>query len=174
MTWMLWFVLTVTTWGFLDIIYHSIRFGVGPLPSSMRAIRLACQEIQEDQNMIYDVGGGFGIATKYFAKRFPTKNIQMIEVSYFSCLVAKIYCMNISNVTIVHGNFLNHSFPKRSFLYMYLYPSLMEKLAEQLHNWEGKVVSYVFSFRNLQEKKRISISQHHGEQLFVYEFKKSM
>ena len=174
MYWILCFVLIVVTWGFLDITYHTIRNGVGPVPSSIKAVKLACEQIQEHHSIIYDVGGGFAISTKYFAKRFPEKTIVMLEVSYFSYAIAKFHCRNISNITIVHSNFLSHSFPTDSFLYVYLYPSLMKKLFHHLVDWEGMVVSYVFSFRNIQEKKRFFISHQSREQLFVYEFKKSM
>ena len=174
MYWILYLILIITTWGFLDITYHTIRYGVGPVPSSIQALKLACEQIQEQHKIIYDVGGGFAISTRYFAKRFPQKTIVMLEISYFSYLIAKFLCRNISNITIVHGNFLSFSFAKDSFLYVYLYPSLMRKLLHHLIQWEGVVVSYAFSFRNLHEKNRFFISHQSREQLFVYEFKKSM
>jgi hypothetical protein len=167
-------LLTFVLWGFLDIVYNTIRLGVGPMPPPQRAVQLAIKQVQEHHKVIYDVGGGFGQTAKEFAQRFPNKSIRIIEISYFACFIAKINCKKFSNIRIEQKNFIVHNFEEGAYIYAYLYPSLMPKLFDTLQDWQGRLVCYTFSLRNRKADYIIDSSKKRGEELFVYEYKKSM
>jgi hypothetical protein len=173
-SWFFSIILLFTIWGFCDIIFFAIRFGVGPMPSSKIAIQKATEHVEKHHEIIYDIGGGFGRAAKYFALQFPNKNIIMIEISYFSCFIARLYCRRIPNIEIQRQNLLQYTFQENSYIYAYLYPSLMKELLGIFQNWNGRLVSYTFSLRNRREDNVVQISTYSTDKLYIYDFQKSM
>jgi hypothetical protein len=169
-SWILLPVFILALWGFLDIVFITIKFGVGPMPSNKKAIEKAVELVQREHKIIYDLGGGFGSTAKYFATTFPKKNIIMIEISYFSCCIARLYCRNLPNVKIKRQNFLSTTFQDDAYIYAYLYPSLMRDLSQQFSNWNGRFVSYTFSLRNRKENHVLHLSNKISEKLYVYDF----
>ena len=172
-TWFFIPILLFVTWGFLDVLYVTIRFGVGPMPSTKKAIQGAATFVENHHDIIYDIGGGFGRPAKYFSQIFPQKKIILIEISSFSCLIAKLYCRKITNIEIQRGNLLHYNFRDNAFIYAYLYPSLMQSLSKRLNDWKGCVVSYTFSFRNQKEHQIFEISKSRSDKLYIYNFSKS-
>lgn len=170
-TWLLIPLLFFVIWGFIDILYVTIRFGVGPMPSTKRAFQEAATFVKRDQDIIYDIGGGFGRPARYFAHTFPQKKIVLIEISSFSCFIAKLYCWGIRNIEIQRGNLLHYNFQDDAFIYAYLYPSLMQNLTKRLSNWKGRIVSYTFTFRNQTESHIFELSKSHSDKLYIYDFR---
>ena len=172
-TWFFIPILLFVIWGFIDVLYVTIRFGVGPMPSTKKAIQQATTFVDSHHEIIYDIGGGFGRPAKYFAQVFPQKKIILIEISSFSCFIAKLYCRKIGNIEVQKGNFLHYNFQDDSFIYAYLYPSLMQNLSKTSNDWKGRIVSYTFSFRNQKEHQILELSKSHSDKLYIYDFRKS-
>ena len=172
-TWFFIPILLFVIWGFIDILYVTIRFGVGPMPSTKKAIQKAATLVESHQDIIYDIGGGFGRPARYFAQIFPQKKIILIEISSFSCFIAKLYCRKITNIEIQRVNLLHYNFRDNAFIYAYLYPSLMQNLFKRLKDWKGRVASYTFSFRNKKEHHICELSKSHSDKLYIYDFRKS-
>ena len=172
-TWLFVPILLFVIWGFVDILYVTVRFGVGPMPSSKRAIQIATTFVEHQHDVIYDIGGGFGRPAKYFAQTFPQKKIILIEISSFSCFIAKWYCRKSTNIEIHRGNLIHYNFQNNAFIYAYLYPSLMQNLSTRFKYWRGRVVSYTFSFRNHKEHQIFELSKSRSDKLYIYDFSKS-
>ena len=147
----------------------SIINGAPPIPSPKKDIKLALKSVGlSEGDLFYDLGHGTGKAVIMAEKEFKAQALG-IEWSLFWFLFSKINLfLHKSKSKLKRGNFLKMNLSKADVVYSYTSKSLMERLEKKIldEDLQIKVVSYCFSFPNLEYEKKVKTAS--GKNIFIY------
>lgn len=164
------FIITVIS----SIVFHSLKLGITPTPSSKKIMHIVAKQLSIDyQGIIYDCGTGFGSSTLRLAKAFPKANIIGYERSPFPYLIT-FFVLKISgvkNVELRYEDFFDDQFEKGSWLFCYLSVNLMRKLEQKLFTdqFNGQIISHTFAMPNTQPKNIFTLRDLYRTRMYLYE-----
>ncbi len=129
-------------------------------------------------SVVYDLGCGNGKVLFACARRFPDISAVGIEYDPFPYAIARIrkfFYNENSRVQFIWGNFMKTDLSSATHIFLYLYPSVLNKLLPKLEKElrpGTKVVSSDYEFKNKEASYVVEISArgYLGRRLFVYEF----
>jgi hypothetical protein len=119
----------------LSIIYWSLRNGISPMPSSMKASKKILDAIPRELNgPIYELGSGWGTLALAVAKKFPENLVVGYETSPVPYWISRFFRFQtgVSNVQFKKEDFMDISLSEAALIICYLYPGAMRKLQEKL------------------------------------------
>lgn len=148
----------------------SIINGSPPIPSPKEEIRYALKAAELSKgDIFYDLGSGTGRVVNIAKKDFGAEAIG-IEYSLFWFLFSKINLfIHGTKAKVYRKNFLKQDISDADVLYTYISSTLMKKLEKRLEKEKisVKIVSYCFSFPNLEVKKKIISPK--GKPILIYQ-----
>ncbi|MBD3270474.1 hypothetical protein GF376_03025 [Candidatus Peregrinibacteria bacterium] len=144
------------------------------VPSQKKMIKSILDSIQMKKNAkLYDLGCGDGRFLIQAEKTYQIKGIgfEISIIPYlFSILFKKI---EKSDVQIHFANFYKKNLSDADYIFCYLYPEMMEKVAEKIKKEckKGtKLISNTFSIKNMQPSKVIAKNKNQKQNIYIYEF----
>lgn len=157
----------------LLIVISSLKIGISPMPSSKKANKAIFKEIKNTKNeVIIDLGSGFGSLAIFLASRLPYKTIIGYELSFIPWIISTLlkYILNIKNLHFYRKNFLVQDLSDASLI-CYLFPKGMEKLEDKLfeENINTKIISNTFAFRNIKARRIIELEDIYKTPIYLYE-----
>ena len=151
-----------------SILYSTIKNGISPMPSNKHALTAALEFLHEPK-VLYDLGCGFGLSSLFFAKKMPPCKVIGVENALFPFLIAKLLSLFVPNLTIRFKNFLNFKPKDADAIYLYLCPSLMQKI--DLTDFKNiTVISNTFGFNATNPKHKKRLNDFYKSTLYVYSF----
>jgi precorrin-6B methylase 2 len=121
----------------------------------------------EDGDFFYDIGAGDGRVLIAAKKKFPSINVIGIEFVPTIWLIGKLRILFSGvNVKFFCGDALKHDLSNANCIFLYLIPSIMEKLEEKFDKElkpGTRVISYAFYFSNRKPIKEIPVPWISGE-----------
>jgi hypothetical protein len=115
----------------ISIVFYSWRYGISPMPSSVKAKDKILTVIPQTlAGNIFELGAGWGLLAFPLARQFPHCSVYAYEVSFIPWCVAKFiqYFIKSDNLLILRQDFFHVSFKEASLIVCYLYPGAMQKL----------------------------------------------
>lgn len=147
----------------------SIINGAPPVPSPKKDIKLALKSVGLSKgDSFYDLGSCTGRAVIIADKSFKADACGL-EWSIFWTVFSKINLfLHNSKGRIRKENFLKTDLSKADVVYSYTSKSLMKRLEKKIldENLQIKVISYCFSFPNLEYEKKVKTDS--GKDIFIY------
>jgi len=162
-------------WAMWTQFYGSVPF----IPTPTHALGSVLDELSPKRgSVVYDLGCGNGKVLFACARRFPDISAVGIEHDFFPYAIARIrkffYNKN-SRIQFIWGNFMKTDLLSATHIFLYLYPSVLDKLLPKLEREllpGTKIVSCDYEFKNKMASRVVEIKTHNrlGRRLFVYEF----
>lgn len=117
---------------FLGISFGTL-WGVGWFPTGKRDYeRIFMLADLKPNDIFYDLGSGSGELLFYLSRYHNVKCVG-IEISPFLYFYSKCKSLFYRDVEIHYGNFFTKHFKKADVVYIFLIPSLYEKLREKIN-----------------------------------------
>ncbi|MDQ7009013.1 MAG: class I SAM-dependent methyltransferase [Candidatus Gracilibacteria bacterium] len=153
-------------------LFNNIKYVV-PQVSTFKSDFLILEKGLEKYNLkgkkIVDLGSGIGKAIRFFEKKFKMESTGY-EIDFSNTLIAKILNKIFSyNSKVIKGNYFKADLKKYDFIYVYLFPELMEKVEEKIWKDAKKgTIVFVNAF-NFKNKEEIDIFYKNGKKkIYVY------
>ena len=162
----------------LSLIYSSIRLGISPMPSSVKAYNVMVKLVDETGSRpIIDLGSGWGNFVIRAARRYPQRQIVGYELSllpwFISILLKKL--LGLKNLTLHRQNFYKVQLPATSVLICYLYPEAMSRIQKKLLVEQpdiGFVISNNFALPAIKPSKVIKLDDFYKSPIYLYKISK--
>ena len=142
------------------------------MPSSARAIREVRKILEtlefKPHETIYDCGSGFGHIALLLAKRYPEVKVVGYELAWIPYLFSKMISFFVSNLTIERKDFLKEDLSQAAFIYTYLYPAMMQQIANRLQ-WNGYLLSFNFALPGKKALLHKEVGRLQVLSLYLYE-----
>lgn len=136
-----------------SIVFHALRTGVAPMPSSARARARVLSAVPcETAGAILEIGSGWGTLAFPLADLYPDSPVIGYEISPLPWFVATLrqWLFPRANLTLRREDALEASFPDASVVVCYLGPESVQQLASKLQADATPgtvVVSHTFAIR---------------------------
>jgi len=154
-----------------------------PFVTSSNAVLKDIEKALEikDDSVVYDLGCGDGRILFYLSRSNPKAKYIGIENGLFPLLLAKVGS-SLNNkktgnkVEVINRNFFKQDLSNATHVFIYLYPSVMDKLLSKFESEfksGTRVVSLSFRFRNKTPVSEIDLGRSKyklGRKLYVYQF----
>jgi len=158
----------------ISIIYHTIRLGISPMPSSAKAYTAMLTLAEETANgTIVDLGSGWGNFVIPMAKKNPQRQVVGYELSFLpwlsSSLIKKV--LGLQNLTLFRQDFYHADLSKASVLVSYLFPQAMEKIEHKLLNEQHNIdflISNNFALPTSKALKVVQIDDFYKSPIYLY------
>ena len=167
-------VLTAVTAVF-SIIYHTIRNGISPMPSSWKAGKAVATLLagEVETGSIAELGSGWGTMLPAVTSRLPRCTITGYENSPVPYLFSRLllFVMRRKGARIIFGSFYDASLSSHDAVICYLYPGAMEKLKPKFENELGEgsiVISNTFAVPGWVPEKTIIINDLYRTPVYLY------
>ena len=122
------------------------------------------------EKKFYDLGSGDGSLLYFLAKNHPQLEFFGYEINPFLYYFSKFFHRQ-ANLHFYRKNFLKIDFKDADYLYLYLFPHLLEQLSSRFQELKpgSWVISNSFPLKNFQPQKILS-SGKPLETLYFYQF----
>jgi len=151
-------------------IYH-LKLGVPFVVSKDKLMEIIItEEPPADGKTFYDLGSGDGWVLFYLAKKYPKIQFIGYELNPVLYIFARLFRRR-PNLKFYRKNFFQVNLKDADYLYLYLYPELMEKLFPKLKNElkPGAVIfSNSFTFGDQINPEKVFSSDRPLETLYIY------
>ena len=146
-----------------------------PVPSSGKGktvmIEDAAGVLAKRQNqLIMDLGSGWGSLLLPLAKRFPQHHFIGIEYGYIPYFVSKLRSRKMPNITYYRQDFFKSDISKADIIFMFLINKIMPKIEDKCST-EAKKGALIYSNRfpmpRMQEKRKVSLGSKYNT-YYVY------
>lgn len=154
-----------------QIVYTSIKIGISPMPSSLKACNIMFDLSKKSKSKtIIDVGSGFGFLALFFAFKNPNVKIIGYETSLFPWMISVVakYICRRENLNFYRKNFLTIEFPSDCLIICYLFPQGMFTLEDKLKHRDIMVISNTFSFNKQKPKETKKVNDLYKTPIYVY------
>lgn len=161
-------------WILGSIVVWSIRNGISPMPTSLKAKRklLHCIPV-ELQGPVYELGSGWGTLAIPIAQKLPKCQVVGYETSpvpFFVSMVRK-RLSHLNNLTLHKKDFFKESIDDAALVVCYLYPGAMRKLKKKFQN-ELKpgtlVISNTFAIPGWVPEKVVEVEDLYKTKIYIY------
>lgn len=158
----------------LSIAWFTLRTGISPMPSSMKACRaiLKASE-QSSQGTIIDLGSGWGTLLFALARKYPERPVIGYELSWlpwiFSIICKTIF--GLHNVKILRQSFLTADLTTASLLVCYLFPKGMLDLQQKLSHGQHPdimLISSTFALPDSEPTQTIRLDDLYNTPIYIY------
>ena len=167
-------LLLILLSGVVSVVWHSLRTGISPMPSSRKAQEaiLSLIHVQQD-DVIIDAGSGWGGVAINAAKRFPDARVIGYELSPLPWLISRIRqkLFGIENLMFYRQDYRNEDLSCAAFIICYLFPDGMKILREKLQrekNFSGEIISNTFALRGYHPEKVIRLNDLSRTPIYLY------
>lgn len=160
----------------LIIVIQSLYIGISPMPSSITSSKKILEFLLTvEDEIIVDLGSGFGTLSIFLAKNLPNKRIIAYEISFLPYIISIFfkYLLNIKNLNFYRENFLTQDL-KNKILVCYLFPKAMEEFETKIlnDNIRTTILSSTFAFRKIKPKNVLKCESFIKRSIFVYNTQK--
>ena len=179
------FLLLITIIIFLGVLLFllsgsiSIMFGAPYVPLSRKSIHkiLLFSNLSSD-DILYDLGCGDGRVLISSVLNFNVKKAVGYEVAPWPYLNALFFIKlkQLKNIKLLRKNFLKEDLDKATFIYLYLFPNLVDKIAHKIEK-EGisgtsiVCVSFPIKLEKHTQFQLVKSSKIDNLTIYLYEFK---
>lgn len=155
----------------LSIIYASIRYGIGPVPSHPKVFSIF-QKLPIDftGKKIIDLGSGWGQFCYKIAKKYPNTLVIGYEISFIPYFFSKIFFRK-SNLRFYRKNFYQTNLNHFDIIFCYLFPDAMSHLQKKFEkelSTKTIIISYTFKIHSWKEKDQYILNDLFHSRLYVY------
>ena len=158
----------------ISIVFTSLQVGISPMPSSRKAQQAIISAIpQNTEDLIFDLGSGWGNVIFPLAQSFPLATIRGIEISLIPWAVSQIRASlsGPSNLNIERGNFQDISLESAEVVVCYLFPEGMTSLEAKFQK-ELKpntlIISNTFRLAGWEPEEVITLYDIHQTPIYRY------
>lgn len=128
-------ILFITSAVLLSIIFTSLRYGIGPVPTSPK-VKQALLPLLPPLNYrtIYELGAGFGTLAFALADHYPNCSVIAVEISLIPYLWMQAWqrLKPRHNLKILKKDFFKLPLLDSGLIVCYLYPGAMARLEEKI------------------------------------------
>jgi len=172
-------IISIFCFVILSILYFTLRTGISPMPSSIKARNVILQaseqiiEAGQSVDHIIELGSGWGTLLFALARKYPNRQIIAYELSWLPWLFTVLYTtvMRLKNIVILRQNFLTAELPEASLLICYLHPKAMSALAYKLDiqsQQHYNLISSTFALPNVKALQTIRLDDLHQTPIYIY------
>lgn len=168
------FILLTGTGMITSIIYWSIKNGISPMPSSLKARdQLLTLSPPITSGIIYELGSGWGTLAFPLAKKYPHCQVVAYETSslpYLFCRIALKFC-RLPNLHFYKKNFFETSLHDGALVICYLYPKAMTKLKEKFEKElkpETWIISNTFAIPEWKPQQVSELKDLYHTKIYLY------
>ncbi len=158
----------------VSLLFYWLKLGVPFVPSKNKIISSIIENIPfSGGKKFYDLGSGDGEMLFTLAKKYPETQFIGLELNPVLCLFSKIFHRQ-PNLVFRRENFFQTDLRDADYIYLFLYPELMNKIFPKLKSElgpEAVVLSNQFQFQDV-EPEMIFPSSRPLETLRVYKLSK--
>ena len=158
----------------LSIVASSLRVGIAPMPSSLRAGSAMLEAVGALQaGTVVDLGSGWGTLALRFARKHPQCRVIGYEISPVPWAVSSVlkHALRLKNLSFVRRDFLQADLPERAVLLCYLFPAGMQALAVKLKAdgcRPALIVSNTFALPGREAQAVIRLDDLYRTPIYVY------
>ena len=167
------FIMLILAVFLLCLAIYRLKLGVPFLVSKNKLMEtIITEEPPANGKNFYDLGSGDGWLLFYLAKKYPKVQFTGYELNPVLYIFARLF-QHRPNLKFFRKNFFQVNLKDADYLYLYLYPGIMEKLFSKLKNElkPGTVVfSNSFTFGDQINPERAFSSDRPLETLYIYKF----
>ncbi|MCX7982448.1 MAG: class I SAM-dependent methyltransferase [Syntrophales bacterium] len=142
-------------------------------PTALNRLRIALERVpMKEGELFIDLGCGDGRALVAAVQRYGTYALGY-EINPFTYVLAKIRTMGKKKIKISYRNFWHENLKKADIIFCYLFPDVMDKLAEKLTRElrpGTRVISCNFPLPGWKAEQVIDDHPScHGDPIYVYQ-----
>ena len=158
----------------LSLIYHTVKLGISPMPSSNTAYQAMLALVNDTgTGTVIDLGSGWGNLVIRLARKYPSRQVVGYELSFFPYLVARVIkrTLGLNNLSLYREDFLEADLSDASVITCYLFPAAMEKITSKLKHNKGKlrfIISNNFALPTYQASKVIQLNDFYKSPVYFY------
>ena len=161
--------------GVLSIVFHTLRTGISPMPTSGKVRRELLSLLPEAlEGTLLELGSGWGTLAFALADHCPRARVVAYELSplpyAFSRLRQRLAPR--PNLQLVREDFLRASFSGASAVVCYLYPGAMRRLAPKLSAELApgtRILSHTFALRGWKPLRTLVVGDLYRTPIYLYE-----
>lgn len=166
-------LLALLAAGAFSIVYFSLRLGISPMPSSIRARRAMLAMIPESHaGEIHELGAGWGGVALALAARCAQSRVIAWEQSWVPWCVLRLRSLGVANLEVRRADFFGAPLETATILVCYLYPGAMQalarKLIEERPGAEVRVVTNTFAFRGWPVAAEVTVDDVYRTRVVQY------
>lgn len=162
-------LLSVVLFCFLSIFITTLRMGISPMPTSVKALKKLLEILPKNlDGTIYDLGSGFGLVAYLLAKKYPKATVTGIEISFVPYWIAKVVFFAAPNLSFVRKDYRKCDFSGANLIYCYLFPRGMEDLSQM--DIRCALISNTFALPNREISKAVAIGDLYDSYFLFYGF----
>lgn len=168
-------LVSVLVAGMLSIVFHTLRTGISPMPTSPRVRRHLLSLLPaETEGTVLELGSGWGTLAFALADHCPRARVVAYELSplpyAFSRLRQRLAPRR--NLQLVRADFFGASFSEASTVVCYLFPGAMTRLAPRLSTELApgtRILSHTFALRGWKPLRTLVVDDLYRTPLYLYE-----
>jgi hypothetical protein len=161
--------------GMLSIVFHTLRTGISPMPTSGRVRRQVLSLLPEGmEGTVLELGSGWGTLAFALADRCPRARVVAFELSpvpyAFAWLRQRLAPR--PNLHLVREDFFRARFSGASAVVCYLYPGAMTRLGPKLSEELApgtRILSHTFALRGWKPVQTRVVDDLYRTPVYLYE-----
>ena len=154
---------------FMSNLITTMVLNVPYVPSSKKFVKILLKSYKFDpKNTVADLGCGDGTILFGIRKQYPKLKLIGYEISLLPYLIAKtLNKFKKSNIDIYMKNYLKEDLSNIDTIFVYLFPTAMEKLYNHLKTFNKKftIISRAFKLKGVKETQVIKEGKY---KIFIY------
>jgi len=170
-----WCLLVLLGGAVLSVVYHTLKIGISPLPSSRRARQVMLSAIPDGfSGRIVEAGSGWGSLAIPLARRFPEAAVIGYELSPVPFFCAQLRRLGRHpNLRFHRADFRTVSMADADLVVCYLFPGAMRALDEKLRRElrpGARVISNTFALPGWKPVRVHRLDDIYATPISIYEF----
>jgi hypothetical protein len=161
--------------GMLSIVFHTLKTGISPMPTSGKVRRQMLSLLPEEfEGTLLELGSGWGTLAFALADHCPRARVVAFELSplphAFSRLRQRLAPR--PNLQFVREDFFRTSFAEASAVVCYLYPGAMSRLGPKLLQELApgtRILSHTFALRGWKPLRTLAVDDLYRTPIYLYE-----
>ncbi len=168
-------LVSVLVAGMLSIVFHTLRTGISPMPTSAKVRHQLLSLVPPDlEGTLLELGSGWGALAFALADQCPRARVVAYELSplpyAFSWLRQRLAPR--PNLQLVRKDFFRASFSEASAVVCYLFPGAMTRLAPKLSTELApgtRILSHTFALRGWKPLRTLVVDDLYRTPIYLYE-----
>ncbi|WP_395806480.1 class I SAM-dependent methyltransferase [Archangium minus] len=161
--------------GMLSIVFHTLRTGISPMPTSGKVRRQLLSLLPSElEGTVLELGSGWGTLAFALADHCPRAQVLAFELSplpyAFSRLRQRLAPR--PNLQLVREDFFRASFSGASAVVCYLFPGAMKRLAPKFSEELApgtRILSNTFALRGWMPVQALVVDDLYRTPIYLYE-----
>ncbi len=152
----------------VSILWSTVRYGIGPLPSSPRSRRAILDLVPDPAPaVILELGSGWGGLAHSLAERCPGSQVRGYERSVLPFLFSRLLVRQ-PKLSFHFEDIHQIELPPGSLLVCYLAPALMNELAKHPQLQGCQLISHTFALPGHTPVAQRSVDDLYGSPVYLY------